>query len=220
MHGAGAWSSLLAAAVLFGAVGASGAGSDAARESRSGGVSQAQEKPFAVSGAAADAAPVDFTTEVRPILSDRCFTCHGPDAAKRKARLRLDTREGMLKVVTPGDPDASELVHRIFTDDKDDVMPPPESNLVLTAAEKDVLRRWIADGADYRTLWSFEPVRRVEVPGSPRAQRLSPTLATQAQGEQRGIRSTRSSVRASTGKASRPRRAPRPRRSSVASRSP
>ena len=113
---------------------------------------------------AAPARPVDFTADVRPILSDRCFSCHGPDAAKRKGRLRLDTAEGARRVLTPGDPDGSELVHRIVADDPDDVMPPPESNLVLTAEEKSVLTRWIAEGADYRTLWSLEPVRHVEVP--------------------------------------------------------
>jgi hypothetical protein len=150
---------------------------------------------------------------VRPILSDRCFTCHGPDAAKRKARLRLDTREGILKVVAPGDPDASELVHRIFTDDKDDVMPPPESNLVLSAAEKDVLRRWIAEGADYRRCGRSSRCKRVDVPGA-----SAGGVGGRTEGAD-GTRSTRSSARVSRRKASRLRRAPRPRRSSAVLRS-
>jgi hypothetical protein len=117
--------------------------------------------------AAAPSARLDFHAEVRPILSDRCFACHGPDAAKRKARLRLDTPEGARKVVAPGDPEASELVRRISTDYADEKMPPPESRVVLSDAEKQVLRRWIAEGAEYRRHWALEPVRAVEPPASP-----------------------------------------------------
>src|SRR6187455_2972051 len=94
----------------------------------------------------ANSRPVDFSYQIRPLLSDRCFRCHGPDAGKRKAKLRLDTREGMLKqpkdggkgwaVVKPRDPDKSELIRRIFTDFEDDRMPPPESHLTLSEAEK------------------------------------------------------------------------------------
>jgi hypothetical protein len=119
-----------------------------------------------------DVARVDFTTQVRPLLSDRCFRCHGPDASKRKAKLRLDTREGLLKdlgdglaVVTPHDPAASELVRRISLDPShDDVMPPSDSHVSLTAAERDLLRRWVAEGAEYRAHWSLEPVRAPVVP--------------------------------------------------------
>src|SRR6266513_2791381 len=86
---------------------------------------------------------VDFNFQVRPLLSDRCFKCHGPDEKSRKAKLRLDLREGILKeleggwaVVKPGDPAKSEMVRRIFATDEDDLMPPAKSNLKLSAAEK------------------------------------------------------------------------------------
>ena len=108
---------------------------------------------------------VDFTRQIRPLLSDRCFRCHGPDASKRKAKLRLDVREGAFKtmgkgwaIVKPRDPEKSELIRRITTDDIEDMMPPPESNLSLTDAEKALLKRWIAEGADYRPHWSLAPV--------------------------------------------------------------
>ena len=124
--------------------------------------------------------PVDFSFQVRPLLSDRCFRCHGPDASKRKAKLRLDTREGVFKdigdgwaVVKPGDPASSELVRRITTDFEDDVMPPAESHLTLSEAEKGLLRRWVLEGAEYKPHWSLIPVHAVAVPKS--SARGSPT---------------------------------------------
>ena len=97
---------------------------------------------------------VDFNWQIRPLLSDRCFRCHGPDASKRKKKLRLDTREGAVKdigdgwwVVKPGDPSSSELIRRINSDFEDDVMPPPESHLTLSADEKALLRQWFSEGA-------------------------------------------------------------------------
>jgi hypothetical protein len=117
---------------------------------------------------------VDFTRQIRPLLSDRCFRCHGPDASRRKAKLRLDVREGAFKkleagwaVVKPGDPSKSELVRRITTDDTEDMMPPPESKLSLTADEKALLTRWVAEGAEYRPHWSLAPV--AATPLRPRA---------------------------------------------------
>lgn len=109
-------------------------------------------------------APVDFNREVRPILSDRCFVCHGTDAATRKGDLRLDDRAAALGVLLPGKTGHSEVVDRIFSDDVDDVMPPPESNLSLSADEKEVLRRWIAEGAEYQGHWAFQPVVAPVVP--------------------------------------------------------
>jgi hypothetical protein len=127
-----------------------------------------------VAAGAADTRRIDFTYQIRPLLSDRCFRCHGPDAGKRKAKLRLDTREGMLRkvedagkgwaVVKPRDPGRSELIRRIFTDDEDDRMPPPESHLTLSAAEKALLERWVVEGADYRPHWSLVPVHAVGIP--------------------------------------------------------
>jgi hypothetical protein len=106
--------------------------------------------------------PVSFDRDVRPILSDKCYRCHGPDAEARQADLRLDTRDGLLAhVVVPQKPDESELVARVFSDDEDTRMPPAESKIVLTAQQKDVLRRWIAEGAEFAEHWAF-----VELPTS------------------------------------------------------
>ncbi len=112
------------------------------------------------------AASPDFDRDVRPILSDKCFHCHGPDSEKREAELRLDTREGAVETaVVPGQPDESELIARITSDDESARMPPAESKLALTDAEKDVLRHWIADGAEYTEHWSFRPLpARVALP--------------------------------------------------------
>ncbi|HAV62802.1 MAG TPA: hypothetical protein DCY13_10595 [Verrucomicrobiales bacterium] len=113
---------------------------------------------------------VSFNRQIRPLLSDRCFKCHGPDEQSREGRLRLDTQEGSRKalddgwqVILPGEPHRSELVRRIFTDDPDDVMPPPDSNLKLSAEEKELLKQWVAGGGDYERHWAFNPVPR-EVP--------------------------------------------------------
>ena len=118
--------------------------------------------------------PVDFTTQIRPLLSDRCFRCHGPDATKRKAELRLDVPAGAFKnldngwaVIKPGNPERSELVRRVFADD-DDIMPPSESHLSLNDAEKALLLRWVKEGAEYRPHWAFLPVRSEPLP-KPRA---------------------------------------------------
>ena len=104
---------------------------------------------------------VDFAREVRPILADFCFRCHGTDAKQRQADLRLDVRDEATRAakskrtpIVPGKPDASELVRRILADD-DDVMPPRETGQTLTAAQKETLRRWIAEGAKYQTHWAF-----------------------------------------------------------------
>jgi len=130
------------------------------------------------SGAAAQSGPppapvagIDFNRDVRPLLSDRCFACHGPDAAKRQAGLRLDEPAGAgleldsgSRAVVPGDPAASGLLARIASTDPDLVMPPPHVGKPVTAAEADLLRRWIAAGAPYRGHWAFERVERPEVP--------------------------------------------------------
>ena len=94
----------------------------------------------------------DFNRDVRPLLSDRCFACHGPDAAARKAGLRLDLRAEAVAsgALVPGDVEASEILQRIVHDNPDELMPPPELNKGLNAAEVDILRRWIASGACVR----------------------------------------------------------------------
>ena len=116
----------------------------------------------------------ETAAEVRRLLSDRCFRCHGPDAAKRKAKLRLDTREGLfaeleegMAVVTPGDLDKSEMIRRIqLPADHDDVMPPADAHQALTAEEKALLARWVAEGAEYRGHWSWEPIAGLDVPAA------------------------------------------------------
>lgn len=117
-------------------------------------------------GPAAADSPVDFDREIRPILSENCFACHGPDANERKARLRLDTREGILAMkdgvtaVVPGQSDASALIQRAISHDRDEVMPPPKSGKQLTPAQIEKLRQWIDQGADWQGHWAFErPVR-------------------------------------------------------------
>ncbi len=109
-----------------------------------------------------DESPIDFNRDVRPILADRCFRCHGPDAGPRKRGLRLDTQDGsraLLKsgkhAIVPGDLAASELVSRIASDDDSEVMPPPELNRPLSDAQKATLRQWISGGALYAPHWAF-----------------------------------------------------------------
>ncbi|WP_435017865.1 DUF1553 domain-containing protein [Tundrisphaera sp. TA3] len=122
----------------------------------------------ATAGAGADAPPVDFGRDVLPILSDRCFSCHGPDAGSRQAELRLDTKAGALRmeepVIVAGRPDESEFVARIASHDPDEVMPPPKLNRPLTPAQVETLTRWIAEGAKWGEHWSFTPPARPEVP--------------------------------------------------------
>jgi len=118
---------------------------------------------------AADEPPrVDFAREVRPILADRCFACHGPDAERRKADLRLDTPAG-ARALVPGEPDASELYRRIASADPDERMPPPDSGKSLAPEEIEVLRRWIAEGAEWTEHWSFVPPRRPSLPAVARS---------------------------------------------------
>lgn len=107
---------------------------------------------------------VDFNFHVRPILSDRCFKCHGPDANKREANLRLDTEEGAFAalkddpshhVIVPGDPLSSALYTRIVSTDTSEMMPPPSSNLALSKREIAILKKWIQQGAKYKKHWAF-----------------------------------------------------------------
>ena len=105
-----------------------------------------------------------FNSHIRSILSENCYFCHGPDSKERKAGLRLDTREGALAVITPGDADDSELIARITSSDAGDVMPPPESGRKLTAEQRDLLRRWIEGGAEYERHWAFETRSRPTPP--------------------------------------------------------
>jgi Protein of unknown function (DUF1553)/Protein of unknown function (DUF1549)/Planctomycete cytochrome C len=105
---------------------------------------------------------LQFNRDVRPILSESCFVCHGPDKGQRKAKLRLDVREVALEreAFVPGKPESSEMVSRIFTTNQDDMMPPPDSHRHISAAQREVLKRWIAEGAEYQPHWAYiQPVR-------------------------------------------------------------
>jgi hypothetical protein len=108
--------------------------------------------------------PVDFSRDIRPILSRNCFACHGPDEHDRQAGLRLDDRdaalaegESGLRAILPGDPAASELVARIRENDPDLLMPPPESHRVLSERDKQLLEQWVAEGAVYAPHWAYVP---------------------------------------------------------------
>ena len=112
-------------------------------------------------------AKVSFNREIRPILSEQCFSCHGFDAKHRKADLRLDTREGALaendgvRAIIPGDPAKSELWKRLLSQDPEEVMPPPEAHKPkLTAKQRETLRCWIEEGAPYEPHWAFTPPQR------------------------------------------------------------
>lgn len=116
------------------------------------------------SSAAAAPAPklgVDFNRDVLPIFSENCFHCHGPDEQTREAKLRLDTKDGLLRtqkpVVVPGKAMQSELFKRLVTKNADDVMPPPKAKKTLTPAQIETVRRWIDAGAPHATHWAFTP---------------------------------------------------------------
>ena len=119
---------------------------------------------------AADAkgAKVDFNYDIRPIISTKCFQCHGPDEKSRKAKLRLDLRDEALKehedgfTIVPGSFAKSALVARITSKDSDEVMPPPKEDHALTAGEIDLLKRWIDQGAEYKAHWSFVKPEQTE----------------------------------------------------------
>ena len=119
----------------------------------------------------ATAGDIDFDHQIAPILARSCFDCHGPDESKREAGLRLDLRDSAMGVlesgktaIVAGDLARSELMTRITSGDDDVRMPPPDSNRGLSPDEIDLLRRWILQGADWRTHWSFNPLQKVAVP--------------------------------------------------------
>ncbi len=123
---------------------------------------------------AADPPPpsrVDFDREIRPILADKCFACHGPDAEARESGLRLDVRDEALKpaesgsvAIVPGEPDKSRLLKMIDPARKGPVMPPKSTNKTLSDADRALLRRWIAEGAEFATHWAFLAPKRPEIP--------------------------------------------------------
>ena len=112
------------------------------------------------------AEPVDFSRDVLPILSANCFPCHGRDSSTREARLRLDVRENAtldrngLVPIAPGKPGESEIIARITSKDEEERMPPADKGRALHAAEIEMLRTWISQGAEYREHWAFLPPSR------------------------------------------------------------
>jgi hypothetical protein len=117
---------------------------------------------------------IRFNRDIRPILSDHCFACHGFDKNKRDSGLRLDIREEALRpaksgsaAIVPGDPEASELVTRILSTDSDDVMPPPKAHKNLSAEQKSLLQRWVAEGAIYEGHWAYAPLKKEDGLGAP-----------------------------------------------------
>jgi hypothetical protein len=133
-----------------------------ARYSDAGGVGNAQAPRLP--------AAVEFNRDIRPILSDNCFACHGPDKNKREADLRLDTEAGLLGsdgkpgAVVPGKPDDSELWRRITSADEGERMPPPEFHKELTDRDRQLIRRWIEQGAKWEGHWAFLPIKRPAAP--------------------------------------------------------
>ncbi|MDZ4687303.1 MAG: DUF1553 domain-containing protein [Planctomycetaceae bacterium] len=123
-----------------------------------------------LTAAAWGADEIDAHRQVRSILSEKCFACHGPDAAGRQAELRVDSREGLLQIrdgrpaVIPGRPEESELLRRVTAHDPEDRMPPASTGKTLTAAQIELLRQWIADGARWQEHWAFIPPQNRGVP--------------------------------------------------------
>lgn len=116
------------------------------------------------------AAPIDFNHDIRPILSENCFACHGPDPEKRKSGMRLDLRDQATKPaksgdtpIVPGHPDQSQVIQRLTTANEDDKMPPAKSHKVVSAAQISILKQWIEQGAKYETHWAFVPPTRPPV---------------------------------------------------------
>src|SRR5437667_9206609 len=114
---------------------------------------------------------VQFNRDIRAILSDNCFACHGPDENKRKAKLHFDTKEGAFAktkagdyAIVPGNIKESKLVERITSKDPDEIMPPPKSGKKLTAQQIDLLTRWIAQGAKWQSHWAFTKPERAPLP--------------------------------------------------------
>ena len=114
----------------------------------------------AVAGQARAADAPDFNRDVRPILADHCFACHGPDEKARKADLRLDLRKDAVESLSPGKPADSELIRRLLSKDESEVMPPPKFGKPVKPEQVEILKKWIAAGAEYKGHWAFDKPTR------------------------------------------------------------
>lgn len=116
----------------------------------------------------ASESPVSFNFQVQPILAGSCYQCHGPDEKQRKGDLRLDVRDDAVNggAIVPGKPEESSVIERLFTHDVDEVMPPPDSHKTIDGSQRELLKRWIAEGAPYERHWSFIPPKSPTVPQS------------------------------------------------------
>jgi hypothetical protein len=136
----------------------------------------AVDNPVAKTSAAPQSHPaIDFSRQIRPILSENCFLCHGPDAKERKAKLRLDTKENAFgplrsggRAIVPGQPDKSVLVERILAQDPEECMPPPRSGKKLSDSQRELLRKWIEQGAPWSEHWAFVTPQRPVLPNVPK----------------------------------------------------
>jgi len=144
--------------------------------------------PWALLATLATAAPstaeVSFNRHIRPIMSDTCFRCHGPDKSARMAAMRLDLRDEAIKPtptgvtpIVPGSPERSAIIQRIFSPDAARLMPPAYAHKTLTAEQKDLIRRWVAEGAKYEGHWAYQPMRPPPVPAVPGARVHNPVDA-------------------------------------------
>src|SRR6476619_5724059 len=123
---------------------------------------------FAAGFKASAADKLQYNRDIRPILAENCFAFHGPDSAARKADLRLDQREVAVEnaAIAPGKPSDSGLVERVFSNDAEEMMPPPASKKKLTVAQKELLKQWIAEGAEYEPHWSLIAPTRPKPPAA------------------------------------------------------
>ena len=122
--------------------------------------------PTLASPSAAGTAEISFNRDIRPILVEHCFSCHGADSGSRQADLRLDRRDDAIEfgAIVAGEPDSSPMLDRVFSDDPEEVMPPPATKKPLSAAQKELLTQWIAAGAEYEPHWSFIPPVKPPLP--------------------------------------------------------
>ncbi|MCA9131571.1 MAG: PSD1 domain-containing protein [Planctomycetales bacterium] len=123
--------------------------------------------PVAVWGCPARGGEIDFARDIRPLLSEHCFACHGPDSEQRQGDLRLDTESGAAAVIAGGSRHDSELYRRLLSSDVDEVMPPADAPRRLSGQQIELVGRWLDEGAKWDTHWSFQPLRRPPVPRPP-----------------------------------------------------